>query len=388
MIRGKEELKIWLIKGRVAKMLEVIIVVYRPKKQARLQRHGNGFFPSTTHCLTLASILVLSFLTKNIHGLTISPETINDLHSLSDGSNSPEDYKEHAVDDDEISETTGYQPLDQSHYNFLEESSNEEGDEYLQDSNPPASSVDFEAIPYQALLPPREQRGSSMYLRTGRAANMLLRAGKRSLQSSNEIMNNEDSEEADSHTENETDEKLKRAQNMLLRAGKRSNMLLRTGRSDMLLRAGRSNMLLRTGRGGGNTMLLRAGKRGGSTMYLRAGKRSHMNLYDLLPLYQENGILPKMKKSDMILRAGKRQRGNMYLRAGKRSIPRTKKEGSMYLRAGKRARMYPYSNYQSEQGYGKRVGNSMLLRAGKRAGDLMYLRAGRAGNGMYLRAGK
>ena len=120
----------------------------RGKNQARLQRHGNRFFPSTTHCLTLASILVLSFLTKNVRGLTISPgtinrwnyycptiviiyvhtyrngltqiiqitENINDLHSLSDGSNSLEDYKEHSVDDDEISETTGYQPLGTGKY--------------------------------------------------------------------------------------------------------------------------------------------------------------------------------------------------------------------------------------------------------------------------------
>jgi len=211
----------------------------------------------------------------------------------------------------------------------------------------------------ELLYAPRQQRASSMYLRngkragnmylrSGRASSMLLRAGKRSIQSDSNL---EDSEDED---DTAFEEKSKRAQSMLLRAGKRGN--------SMLLRAGK--------RAGGNMMLLRAGKRAGGTMYLRAGKRSDDDHLDHLCLYVDCSLQNfKRAGNSMLLRAGKRGKGNMYLRAGKRSIPvAMKKAGSMYLRAGKRS---------PDPDSGKRAGNSMLLRAGKRAIDSMYLRSGK-----------
>jgi hypothetical protein len=197
---------------------------------------------------------------------------------------------------------------------------------------------------------------------------MLLRAGKRSLQTNNFPSNDDSFDEQDLETPLQSymgDAMGKRAQSMLLRAGKRG---------------GGSQMLLRAGKRGGNMMLLRAGKRAGGTMYLRAGKRfdndlcSHMDCSLFAPA--------KRAGNNMLLRAGKRGSGNMYLRAGKRSIGDTsqysKKAGSMYLRAGKRA---------SDADPFKRAGNSMLLRAGKRAGNSMLLRAGQraAEDAMYLR---
>jgi len=211
---------------------------------------------------------------------------------------------------------------------------------------------DSEDAPYA----PRQQRASSMYLRngkragnmylrSGRASSMLLRAGKRSIQSSANVEAFDDGEDT------ALDEKTKRAQSMLLRAGKRGN--------SMLLRAGKR----------GNSMLLRAGKRAGGTMYLRAGKRSDV-IDDHLCFYIDCSFQNfKRAGNSMLLRAGKRAKGNMYLRAGKRSNPvAMKKAGSMYLRAGKRS---------LDADAGKRAGNSMLLRAGKRAIDSMYLRSGK-----------
>lgn len=324
------------------------------KGRLAIRRSNNDLLFASILQLTIGSILFLPLISLNatVCALTVratgNNDAINSISSADDGYQpsyipshlffpGEDDYDNKDASGEDVGQNMG-------DYNALE--------------NEPSGNI-------EELRSVKRAGMNTMYLRSGRAANMLLRAGKRSNLPNDNIQSDEDVDE-------EADEKIKRAQSMLLRTGKRSgsSMLLRAGRSPMLLRAGRSAMLLRAGRASGGNMLLRAGKRAAGTMYLRAGKRFddtnlclHMDCSLLaLHAFQGDEISPKLKKSSangMLLRAGKRAKGNMYLRAGKRSNAdhdATKKAGSMYLRAGKRS-LEPFS--------GKRAGLDMLLRNGK-----------------------